>query len=207
MNLKRIYQEIKNHPSNRKFLKIGYLPVYQASPSAKIVIVGQAPGRVAQETGIPWNDVSGDTLRNWLGIGRDVFYDDTRIALVPMDFYFPGKGIHGDLPPRKGFAPLWHPKIFSQMPRIELVILVGSYAQKYYLGDRLDKNLTQTVKAYSKYLPDFFPIVHPSPLTIRWRSLNPWFEKTVISDLRNKVNTILGRSEQEALIQPPNLFF
>lgn len=157
------------------------------------MIVGQAPGRAAQTTMKPWNDISGVNLRRWLGISEEIFYESGLIALVPMDFYYPGKAPHGDLPPRKDFAGLWHPKIIKQMPNLELIILVGSYAQKYYLADKMKRNLTFTVKAYKEYLPEFLPLVHPSPLNFRWRKINPWFEDEVIPEANRLVQKILSK--------------
>lgn len=195
MSLRKIYEEIKIHPSNRRLLEKGYVPVYAASPTAKIVIIGQAPGRKAQDTGIPWNDLSGDKLRTWLGIDRKTFYDKSLIALVPMDFYYPGKGIHGDLPPRKEFASLWHERILQEMPNVELIILIGQYSQKHYLKERAGNNLTNTVKKYRRYLPSYFVLVHPSPLNARWQAKNKWFEKTVIPELRRRVAAIVRKTK------------
>lgn len=189
--LGKIYAEVQSHPSNAALLKQGYSPVYTASPTAKIVIIGQAPGRKAQESGIPWNDVSGDNLRRWLGIDRKTFYDDSVISLMPMDFYYPGKGAHGDLPPRKTFAPLWHERILKEMPDVKLILLIGKYSQDYYLKGKLKKNLTETVKKYKTYLPKYFVLVHPSPLNLRWQSKNKWFEKKVVPELRKEVGSIL----------------
>ena len=191
MNINEIRSEIRDHPSNSPQLKLGYEPIFSAAPESKIVIIGQAPGRVAQESGIPWNDVSGDTLRDWLGLSREQFYDEKLIALVPMDFYFPGKGKSGDLPPRKEFAEMWHPQILSSMTDLQLTILVGRYAQSYYLGDTAKRNLTETVRAASEYLPTQLPLVHPSPLTIRWRKQNPWFESETLPEARSIVSNIL----------------
>jgi uracil-DNA glycosylase len=193
MTFHSIRQEIIKDSTNHSFTKRGWKPIYTASASARIVIVGQAPGRKAQESGIPWNDASGDNLRAWLGIPREIFYNDKLIALIPMDFYFPGKGLHGDLPPRKDFARRWHPTLFSLMPNVKLTILVGKYAQDYYLKGIKEKNLTETVKSYKKYLPIFFPLVHPSPLTFRWQAKNPWFKRTVLPDLKNRVKKILNK--------------
>ena len=156
-----------------------------------MVIIGQAPGRAAQETGIPWNDASGKTLRGWLGVTDEQFYDESLFALVPMDFYFPGKGPSGDLPPRKEFAEMWHPKLLEEMPNVELTLLIGQYAQKYYLGDTAERNLTETVRSYEKYLPDYLPLVHPSPLTSRWRSKNPWFATDVLPELQSRVRALI----------------
>ena len=191
MSLNNIKREITQHPTNAWAKDRGYQPIYTASVLAKLMIVGQAPGRKAQESHIPWNDASGDTLRDWLGISRDEFYDEDKVALVPMDFFYPGKGAHGDLPPRKDFAPLWHPRIIAEMPNIQLTLLIGSYAQKYYLGDKAERTLTDTVKNYNQYLPEFLPLVHPSPLNFRWRSKNPWFEDEIVPHLRKLVQQIL----------------
>jgi len=191
MSLQTIHQEIIDHPSNAWATALGYTPVYSASATANILIVGQAPGRVAQESRVPWNDISGDTLRRWLGLSQEQFYDPQTIALVPMDFYYPGKGPSGDLPPRKAFAPLWHPRILAEMPDIQLTILIGQYAQGYYLGKTAQKNLTETVRHYQDYLPTFVPLVHPSPLTLRWRSQNPWFESETVPEIQKLVQALL----------------
>ncbi len=186
-----IYQEIVNDPMNEEMKAKEFVPVYTAGPNAKIVIVGQAPGARAQASMKPWNDVSGVLLRKWLGVTDEQFYDPDIIALIPMDFYYPGKGLHGDLPPRKGFAEKWHPRLLEHMPQVQLIILVGAYSQKYYLGKDAKKNLTETVRAYREYVPTFFPLVHPSPLNFRWRSKNPWFELKVIPQLHLIVHRIL----------------
>jgi uracil-DNA glycosylase len=175
-----IHQQIIDDPMNASMRAKGYDPLYAASADAKIAIVGQAPGRRAQEVMVPWQDASGDVLRKWLGCSNEQFYDPALIALLPMDFYYPGSAAHGDLPPRKGFAEKWHPKLLEQMPNIELIVLVGSYAQKYYLKKHTKQNLTETVRAFNEYLPDYFPLVHPSPLNFRWRAKNPWFDTDVL---------------------------
>jgi uracil-DNA glycosylase len=186
-----IFNAIIDDPMNVDMKNKGFVPVYSAGPKAKIVIVGQAPGSKAQASMVPWNDVSGVLLRKWLGVTDDEFYNPDKIALVPMDFYYPGKGAHGDLPPRKGFAEKWHPRLFELMPDVQLTLLVGAYSQKYYLGKRSKSNLTETVKAYHEYLPTYFPLVHPSPLNFRWRSRNPWFETEVVPELGMYVDEIL----------------
>jgi uracil-DNA glycosylase len=191
MKLSLIKKRIINDPENADFLKKGWGPVYTANPSAKIAIIGQAPGRIAQTTGIPWNDASGNALREWLGISREIFYDEKKIALVPMDFYFPGSKLRGDVAPRKGFAEKWHPLILEQMPHVRLTILIGQYSQEYYLGKRRKKTLTETVRAYKEYLPDYVPLVHPSPRNNIWQKKNPWFKKQIIPNLQNLVNDIL----------------
>lgn len=187
-----IRQQIIDDPMNADMQAKGYGPVYTVGEQAKIVIVGQAPGIRAQESKKPWNDISGRTLRTWLGVTDEQFYDPNLIALIPMDFYYPGKGVHGDLPPRKGFAEKWHPLLLAHMPHVQLIITIGAYAQKYYLGKQAQKNLTETVRSYKKYLPKYLPLVHPSPLNLRWRAKNPWFEEEVTPAARSVVSKILN---------------
>ncbi|MGI5117462.1 uracil-DNA glycosylase family protein [Treponema sp. SP13] len=175
-----LYHKIDRAETNALLHNRGLSPVYTVSAKSRIVLVGQAPGRIAQETRKPWNDASGRLLRKWLGVTDEQFYNPDLFAIMPMDFYYPGKGAHGDLPPRKEFAPTWHPKLLALMPDVRLTILVGAYAQKYYLGMRAERNLTETVKNFNNYLPEYFPLVHPSPLNFGWRKHNPWFEKEVI---------------------------
>lgn len=191
----KVYQEIIDDEMNAGMKAKGYLPVYTAGSKAKIVIVGQAPGVRAQMGMKPWGDASGATLRKWLGMAEETFYDSDVVALIPMDFYYPGKGAHGDLPPRKGFADSWHPRLFALMPDVKLIILVGAYSQKYYLGRRAKQNLTETVRAYKEYLPTYFPLVHPSPLNFRWQAKNPWFVQEVVPGLQQIVRSVLSLDE------------
>ncbi|MGD8195697.1 uracil-DNA glycosylase family protein [Herbiconiux sp. P18] len=163
------------HPSNAWAREAGYAPLFVASERSRVLIISQAPGRRAQETGVPWNDPSGVLLRSWLGLTDAEFYDPENIAIVPMDFYYPGKAPSGDLPPRSGFAEQWHPSVLEQLGDVRLTILIGAYAQRHYLGRRRAATLTETVREAESHLP-FFPIVHPSPLTRGWRMRNPWFE-------------------------------
>ncbi|MGI5187183.1 uracil-DNA glycosylase family protein [Promicromonospora sp. CA-289599] len=197
-NLDRIRAEIAAHESNAWARDLGYEPLYSAAPGARIALIGQAPGRKAQESGVPWNDASGVRLRSWLGVDDTQFYDPDRFALVPMDFYYPGKGASGDLPPRKDFAALWHGRILTELPELRLTILVGGYAQKHYLGARAKPTLTETVRAYAEYLPSTIPLVHPSPLNFRWQSKNPWFEEEVVPALRTLVAGALGATGSPA---------
>ena len=159
-------------------------PVVRAAATSRVLIVGQAPGRKVHETGIPWNDPSGDLLRTWLDIDRDVFYDERRIAIIPAGFCYPGKGPGGDLPPRVECAPAWHPRLRAHMPHIELILLIGAYAQAYYLGDRRKRTLAGTVHAWRDYMPTYFPLPHPSPRNRRWLKINDWFETEVLPELR-----------------------
>ena len=188
---KSIAEEIRRDPENASFTKRGIDPLFYAGPECRIMIVGQAPGRVAEESGIVWNDRSGDRLREWMGIDRDTFYNSGKLAIVPMDFYFPGTGKSGDLPPRKDFADKWHPRLLELMPDLKLTILVGSYATKRYLKLKSSASLTQVVKDYRDYLPEFFPLVHPSPRNQIWMKKNPWFNETVIPDLQELVAQIM----------------
>ncbi len=162
-------------------------PVLLAAATARILIVGQAPGRRVHETGIPWNDPSGDRLRDWMQVSRDTFYDKARIAIIPTGFCYPGTGKGGDLPPRPECAPLWHPRLHAALPNIRLTLLIGSYAQAYYLGERAQKTLTETVRHYRAYLPEYLPLPHPSPRNQMWLKRNPWFAEEVLPLLRERV--------------------
>lgn len=192
-SFQQIFQEIIDDPLNADMAAKEYTPIYTAGPNARIAIVGQAPGSKAQASLKPWNDASGVLLRKWLGVTDEQFYDPNIFALIPMDFFYPGKAAHGDMPPRKGFAEKWHPKLLALMPNVELIIPIGAYSQKYYLGKRAKHNLTETVRAYREYQPGFFPLVHPSPLNFRWRAKNPWFEEQIVPKLHECVHEILNR--------------
>lgn len=162
-----------------------------ASPLSKIVIIGQAPGRIVHETNIPWNDKSGDNLRAWLDIDKDTFYDSSIVSLLPMGFCYPGTGKTGDLPPKKICAPTWHPPIFEKMKSVELILLVGKYAQDYYLELPKKQTLTETVRNYKAFLPKYLPLPHPSPRNNIWKKKNQWFELEVIPELQSIVHSLL----------------
>ncbi len=187
-----IRAEIENDPANARFTADGIHPLFTASPLSRIVIVGQAPGRKAQESGVPWNDQSGERLREWLGVSDEQFYDPDQISLLPMDFYFPGKGKSGDLPPRSGFASKWHSRLLALMPDVRLTVLIGRYAQKQYLAGDARRTLTETVREFREYGPGRIPLVHPSPLNFRWQAKNPWFDAEVIPELRKLVGSALA---------------
>jgi len=174
-------------PANSEAVALGYEPLFAASPTSRIVVIGQAPGRRAQESGVPWDDPSGEKLREWLGVSAEEFYDPGLFALVPMDFFYPGKGRGGDLPPRRDFAPRWHPRILALMPEVRLTVLIGAYAQRYYLAGSAKANLTETVRSFREYGPAVIPLVHPSPLNFRWQANNPWFEQEVVPELRDLI--------------------
>lgn len=193
MNHEQLKQQIMVDPDNQQYTNQGIEPLFWAPSTAKILIIGQAPGLKALESRRFFWDKSGDRLRKWMGVSIDEFYNSGLFAVVPMDFYYPGKGKSGDKPPRKSFAPKWHPHILQQLPHIEMTILVGTYAQNYYLAEGRKKNLTATVQAYSEYLPTYFPIVHPSPLNTRWLRKNPWFEQVVVAELQRRVQLIIQK--------------
>jgi uracil-DNA glycosylase len=174
-------------------LPLGPRPVLRADARARILVVGQAPGTRVHATGIPWNDPSGERLREWLDVDREVFYDERRFAIIPTGLCYPGRGRSGDLPPRPECAPLWHPRLRALLPDVRLTLLVGQYAQAYYLGARRKATLTGTVHAWREYGPEFLPLPHPSPRNTRWLSVNPWFERDVVSDLRDRVHALLER--------------
>lgn len=196
-NMDKIFKMIMNDSENTNYTTQGIEPLYSAPKNARIIIVGQAPGIIAQETKIFWNDRSGTRLREWLGVDNDTFYNTDIFSILPMDFYYPGKGKSGDLPPRKGFADKWHEMIIKEMPHIELIILIGQYAQNYYLGSARKKTLTENVKHYKDYLPHYFPLVHPSPRNQIWLKKNPWFEAEVIPDLQKRVASIIKNAKND----------
>lgn len=180
-----------------KHLPFAPRPIFLVGAGARLLIVGQAPGRRVHDTGIPWNDPSGDNLRAWLAMGRETFYDASRIAIIPAGLCYPGTGDGGDLPPRPECAPLWHPRFRAALPGIRLTLLVGQYAQAYYLGERRKKTLAQTVRAWREYAPDFLPLPHPSPRNRLWLKKNAWFESDVIPVLRQRVRMTLRQTGSE----------
>lgn len=172
-------------------LPLGPRPVFQISPTAKILIAGQAPGIRVHESGRPFTDPSGDRLREWTGINAEAFYDPSLIAILPMGFCYPGTGKSGDLPPRKECAPAWRDKLLAIAPNITLTLAIGQYAQAWHLQGKTHKNLTETVKNWREYAPSVFPLPHPSPRNNIWLKKNPWFEETLLSELKNTVKKAL----------------
>ncbi len=172
-------------------LPCGPRPVLQAHSSARLCIIGQAPGRKVHETGIPWNDPSGDRLRHWLGLTPEQFYDPSKVAIIPIAFCYPGKAASGDKSPRLECAPRWHGKLNSHLLGINLTLLIGQYAQVYYLGRRRKATLRKTVLAWKEYLPTgYFPLVHPSPRNQPWLVKNPWFEVALVCELRKVIQDL-----------------
>jgi uracil-DNA glycosylase len=174
-------------------LPLGPRPILQASRSSTLLIVGQAPGTRAHLSGIPWDDNSGTRLRLWLGLEPEVFYDATRVAIVPAGFCYPGavpKG--GDNPPRPECAPLWHPQILPLLENVELTILVGGYAQRLFLGSSRARTLTETVADFARYLPAYLPLPHPSWRSLAWEKKHPWFTSEVLTRARALVQDALS---------------
>ena len=188
---KEIFEAIKADPQNKEYTKEGIEPLYSVHKEAKICIIGQAPGIRAQDSRLFWNDPSGDRLRDWLGIDRTTFYESNKISILPLDFYFPGKGKSGDLPPRVGFAQKWHKALLEEMPEIELFILVGSYAIKYYINLKSSAKTTEVIRDFESYLPKYFPLVHPSPRYNIWLAKNPWFEPELLPELKKRVAQLM----------------
>jgi uracil-DNA glycosylase len=176
-------------------LPLGPRPVVQAGSSARILIVGQAPGLRVHQTGIPWDDLSGERLRGWMGVEKTQFYDASRIAIIPMGLCYPGRGKGGDLPPRPECAPLWLDRLLAQLPRIEVTLLIGQYAQRRFLGAGRKKTLTATVKAWREYAPRSIPLPHPSPRNQPWFQRHPWFDQEVVPMLRALIGG-LGRTSE-----------
>ncbi|MEL6111011.1 MAG: uracil-DNA glycosylase family protein [Planctomycetota bacterium] len=189
--LSQLLTQIRNCRECVADLPCGPRPIVAASTTATILIIGQAPGIRVHETGVPWNDASGDRLREWMGITPEDFYDDGKIALVPMGFCYPGTGTSGDLPPRSECAELWHESLLRQLNGIRFTLLIGQYAQKSRLGDRRKSSLTRTVEEWEDYIPDNLPLPHPSPRNNRWLKKNPWFESVVVPYLRRRVKRLV----------------
>jgi uracil-DNA glycosylase len=185
--MKKLLSEIRDCSVCEKFLPNAPRPIIQASTKSKILIIGQAPGQKVQDSGIPWDDKSGDELRRWLNVTKEQFYDSSLFGLVPMGFCYPGKGTSGDLPPRPECAPLWHGKVLTQMKNVKLTILIGQYSQKFYLGKDFNLSITENIKNFEKFLPKYLPLVHPSPRNRIWQIKNPWFENKVVPALRDTI--------------------
>ena len=191
MTFDSLCREIRRCTRCAAHLPRGPNPVFRARPQAKILVVGQAPGIRVHTTGIPFNDPSGDRLRAWMGVDSDLFYDDSRIALVPMGFCYPGTGPNGDLPPRGECARAWRAPLLAHLSGIALTLAVGQYAMAWHLGPAMQKNLTETVRRWRSYGPALVPLPHPSPRNNLWLSRNPWFEREVVPDLQEAVRRVL----------------
>lgn len=172
-------------------LPLGPRPVVQLSESSRILVVGQAPGRRVHETGLPFNDPSGDRLRQWMGVTRDTFYDEQKMAILPMGFCYPGTGKSGDLPPRPECADAWREALLARLPDIRLTLLIGQYAHAWHLGNR-KRSVTENVRAWEQYWPDIIPMPHPSPRNNLWLRNNPWFERDVVPAMQARIAEVLG---------------
>ncbi|NHN38524.1 uracil-DNA glycosylase family protein [Pseudomaricurvus alcaniphilus] len=186
-----LLQQVRSCQLCAPHLPLGPRPVLQCHASARILIVGQAPGRKVHDTGIPFNDPSGERLRDWLGIDRDTFYDPETVALLPMGFCYPGSGKSGDLPPRPECAATWRQALLAQLGNVQLTVVLGKYAQDYHLG-KSSEPLVQRVRRWQDYWPELLPMPHPSPRNNRWLRNNPWFEAEVVPALQERVKDILG---------------
>lgn len=190
----RLLREVRSCTVCAAHLPLGPRPVVRVKPSARIMIIGQAPGTKVHDSGVPWNDASGRRLRDWLELDEATFHDEALIAIVPMGFCYPGanpKG--GDNPPRPECAPRWHPPLRAALGHVDLTLLVGQYAQRRYLKDLMKKTMTETVRAFQEYLPEFLPTPHPSWRTTHWQTKNPWFETDVLPELRRRVHALIDR--------------
>lgn len=181
----------------KEHLPLGVRPIVQLNPFSKVVIIGQAPGRIVHDTGIPWNDASGRKLREWMNVDEATFYDPDCFSIMPMGFCYPGKGLSGDLPPRPECAPLWHPQVFKYFKHKPLILLIGQYAQRYYLKKQFNGSLTETIRDFKKFLPEYFPLPHPSPRNRNWVKLNPWFQKDVVPELQKRIEEAVYKKNKK----------
>lgn len=186
-NLDSLLIAVRNCRACEASLPLGPRPVLQAGAHARILIVGQAPGLRVHTTGVPWDDLSGERLRAWMGVDKTFFYDASRVAIIPMGYCYPGRGTGGDLPPRRECAELWLDQLLARLPNIELTLLVGQYAQQHFLGKRRKPSLTETTKAWRDYAPQYLPTPHPSPRNQPWFKQNPWFEDDVVPALQARI--------------------
>ena len=187
-----LQQDIRGCTLCAEHLPLGPRPVLQISRSARILIAGQAPGSKVHASGVPFDDASGDRLRDWLGMDRETFYDAKRVAILPMGFCYPGTGKSGDLPPRPECAAMWHEKILSELRAIKLTLVIGQYAMAWHLGPRAKATLTETVHAWREFQPKLWPLPHPSPRNNIWLKKNPWFARDVLPELQKQVRLALG---------------
>lgn len=193
VQLDALLAEVRACTHCAKALPLGPRPVLRAHGDAPVLLIGQAPGTRVHKTGVPWNDPSGDRLRQWLDVPPEIFYDTTKFAIIPMGFCYPGKDPRGgDLPPRPECAPLWHERLRDCLPNLRLTLLIGSYAQRYYLGGRAHKKLSDTVAHWRDFGPDFLPTPHPSPRNVLWLRKNPWFEAELVPHMRARVRELIG---------------
>ncbi len=192
--MQQLLAEIRKCDYCKQHLPLPPRPILAGASQSKIILISQAPGKKAHEQNLAWDDASGKRLKLWLGVNNATFYDPSNFAILPMGFCYPGKAKTGDLPPRKECAPLWHQHVWDQFKNVKLTVIIGKYAQDYYLGDKSKKNLTQNIAHYKEFLPEIFTLPHPSPVNRFWFSKNKWFEETVIPDLRTRIAQILNNN-------------
>ncbi len=196
---RRLLAEIRSCTVCAPFLPLGPRPVVRGRPSARLLIISQAPGRLVHETALSFNDRSGDRLRAWLALDRETFYDEARVAIMPIGFCYPGRDAKGgDLPPRPECAPLWHARLLASFPAVELTLLVGSYAIGYYLAGSRSRSMTETIARWRDFLPEYFVLPHPSWRTTRWLRDHPWFENEAVPELRARVANALSPTPRSA---------
>ena len=198
VRLETLLTEIRACRACETHLPHGPRPVLQVGREARVLIIGQAPGARVHASGIPWDDKSGQRLRDWMGMGPERFYDPDCVALVPMGYCYPGRGPSGDLPPRRECAELWLERVLAEMPHIELTLLVGAYAQQRFLGAERRASLTETVAAWREYGPSRVPLPHPSPRNQGWFKHHPWFERELLPVLKARVADALSRKRIKA---------
>lgn len=193
VTLEKLLADVRKCRACEKHLPLGPRPVLRASETARILIVSQAPGVRVHATGTPWDDPSGERLRTWMGIGPDKFYDESQIAIIPMGYCYPGRGDGGDLPPRRECATLWLDHLLAKLPRIELTMLIGLHAQRHFLGSHRRQSLTETVKVWHEFAPEYLPMPHPSARNTPWFKRNPWFEHELLPVLRERIKSLHAR--------------
>lgn len=191
-DLERLLHEIRDCRLCAAHLPLGPRPVLRADATARLLIVGQAPGTKVHASGVPWDDASGKRLRDWLQMAPEMFYDEARVAIVPMGFCYPGKAGGGDAPPRPECRATWHPRLLPLLRNVRLTLLIGQYAQAHFLGERRKATLTGTVASHAEYLPRYFALPHPSPRNVGWFKANPWFERDAVPALRERVRALFA---------------
>jgi uracil-DNA glycosylase len=190
-----LLQQVRSCTLCAPHLPLGVRPVLQVHPAARILVVGQAPGIKVHNSGIPFDDASGERLREWMGVSRAVFYDPTQVAIVPMGFCYPGTGKSGDLPPRPECAPQWRQQVMAHLPNIALTLVIGQYAQAWHLPKSNDNSVTRTVERWAEFAPAVLPLPHPSPRNNIWLKRNPWFSQSLLPVLQQAVANALECDE------------
>ena len=191
LSLAALLSEVRACRTCEHDLPLGPRPIVRAGTASRILIVGQAPSASVHASGVPWDDASGERLRDWLGIDAATFHDEAQVSIIPMGFCYPGRGGGGDKPPRRECAPLWQSRLLEKLPNIELTLLIGQYAQRHYLAGRSKSSLTETVRAWREYAPSLFPLPHPSPRNQAWLKHHPWFQDEVVPALRERVTSLV----------------